>query len=239
MCDFIESNEPHVVFLQEVIQATERTIIDRLGSTYMYFCAGVEFRYYFVAILVRRTPKLIMTANLQVVAFPDSEMGRHVIKASVSFYGVQFELFTSHLESLEENEEERIKQLSTVFKWIAWNQEENASKICIFGGDLNITDQEFNMVGLPPHTADVWEACGSQEESKFTWDMSENDNREWSYPPGLKLRLDRLYLSSRDGSVSAKSFRLVGKDRLPRCKRFPSDHWGLWTEFCVAVCSKQ
>ena len=101
-------------------------------------------------------------------------------------------------------------------------------------------------MGVPPKVLDVWEACGSPSNHRYTWDSKENDNRhEWP----VQLRLDRVYLltgargglrapSSCDGgdggSDKSAGFVLVGKTRLSECGgRFPSDHWGMWVEFKV------
>ena len=235
MCDFIHSKQPHAVFLQEVIPGTEKELLRKLGSSYNYYTALKPlYGYrYFVAILVLKTKDLHVRGKVESVVFRQSTMARHVIKVSVSFLGVDIELLTSHLESLEDYDAERKNQLSTVFKMMSEIQKKNPEKTCIFGGDLNLIDEEFEEVGFPLNTVDVWEACKLPEEHKYTWDMGENDNREWTSPKNLKLRLDKTYLASCDGKVSSKSFSLVGKDRLPGCGRFPSDHWGLWMEFDV------
>lgn len=94
-------------------------------------------------------------------------------------------------------------------------------------------DWEVESVGLPERCIDVWEACGSQKEHRYTWDVSANDNLDWPYPNRPKLRFDRLYLSPSDSQLLPKSFALVGKERLPGIGRFPSDHWGMWAEFEV------
>lgn len=166
--------------------------------------------------------------------FPKSVMGRNALRLPVSYCGVKMELITSHLESMVDYGQERKSQLATVFKTMADIQQMSQDKTCIFGGDLNVCDAEVKAVGLSSNTIDVWEACGSQEKDRYTWDVSENDNLNWKYPNKPKLRFDRIYLSSADGNVSSKSFSLVGKERLPGCNRFCSDHWGLWVEFNIS-----
>ena len=110
---------------------------------------------------------------------------------------------------------------------------QESNKTAIFAGDLNIRDNEVKSVQVPPRIIDVWEACGSVEKHKFTWDTDENDNLEWSFSPrpSSKLRFDRMYLSPSDGKFKPKKFELVGKERIPSCQRFPSDHWGMWAEY--------
>lgn len=235
MCDYIQSKQPHAVFLQEVILGSEKEILKRLGSNYDYYSSPqYHFGYrYFVAILVRKTKGLLVQGNVKYMDFPKSSMTRHVVNVSVAFCGAEIELITSHLESMKDYSAERKDQLSTVFKMMSDIQEKNPEKTCIFGGDLNVRDAEVRAVGLPPNNVDVWEACGSHEEDKFTWNVEENDNLVWQGHFKPKLRFDRIYLASCDGKVSSRSFSLVGKDRLPGCGRFPSDHWGLWMEFDV------
>ena len=140
---------------------------------------------------------------------------------------------TSHLESMKDYASERKRQLKNVFGIMEKLQQ---SKACIFGGDLNVRDAEVASVGLPKSTVDVWEACGSQMKHKYTWDISTNDNLDWPFPNKPKLRFDRLYLSPTDSQLVPKSFELVGRERLPSCDRFPSDHWGMWAEFEVKEC---
>ena len=231
VCNFILSSKPHAVFLQEVVASTEIEILKKLGSLYDYYAApNAAVKYgYFVSILVLKTEGLTVGEELASFDFPRSTMGRHVIKCSAKFYGVEIELLTSHLESMKDYALERKAQLSTVFDTMSKSSKKNL----IFGGDLNLRDAEVKSVGIPPDTVDVWEACGSVQKEKFTWDVSQNDNLHWTSPNKPKCRFDRIYLLSREGGVKAKSFGLVGKGRLPGCGRFPSDHWGVWMEFSV------
>ena len=218
MCELIITRRPTFIFLQEVVQPVERgIIIKRLGESYLYFAPEPRLRYY-VAILVHKSSSVSVRGHLEVTYFPHSQMGRHLLHLPVSYCGVDIDLFTSHLESEKKNGKERCSQLVAVFKTITELQKQSPKTACIFGGDLNVRDHEVTAVGLPPHTVDVWEECGSSEEHIHTY---------------VVLRLDRIYLSSCDGRVRANSFSLVGKQRLPECGRFPSDHWGVWSELEV------
>ena len=110
---------------------------------------------------------------------------------------------------------------------------QRSNRISIFGGDLNLREEEIGRDDLPEDGVDVWEDSGRQKDHQYTWDVSENDNLDWPYPNRPKKRFDRVYLNPDDGALQPKNFELVGKERLQRCGRFPSDHWGLWIEFQV------
>ena len=226
VCEFIRSHTPHAVYLQEVIASTMVSIGDQLCTEYDCYSSPSPPMDYYPAILVRKT-EIETMGPLECFNFPHSDMGRHLLQLPVKFSGVEIQLMTSHLESMEDCDSERKQQLNTVFEFMTKLQQ---SKICIFGGDLNVRDAEVNSVGLPEKTVDVWEACGSQEEHKYTRDILADD---WWYPDEPKLRLDRLYLCPRDRQLHPTSFALVGKERLPGIDRFPSDHWGIWAEFEV------
>ena len=203
-----------------------------LSTTYDCYSAPNPPVHYYPAILVQKYT--VETAgSLDCFDFPQSTMGRHLLQLPVKFVGVEVQLMTSHLESMKDYASERKRQLKNVFGIMDKLQQ---SKTCIFGGDLNVRDAEVASVGLPKKTVDVWEACGSQVEHKYTWDISSNDNLDWQFPNKPKLRFDRLYLSPTDSQLFPKSFELVGRERLPSCDRFPSDHWGMWAEFEVKEC---
>ena len=227
MCDFIASRQPHAVFLQEVIPSTWSTIVGKLDPTYDCFSATTPPVHYYPAILVKRSDVQVR-GSLECLGFPTTSMGRHLLQLPIEFSGVSTHLMTSHLESMKDHGSERKKQLKTVFSIMS---DLHKSKACIFGGDLNLRDSEVKSVGLPQNTVDVWEACGSEEAHKYTWDVGANDNLNWQFPNKPKLRFDRVYLSPSHGKLQPKSFSLVGKERLPSCGRFPSDHWGIWMEF--------
>lgn len=229
VCDIIVSNGPHVVFLQEVVPSTWKIILVRLGGQYDCYCKEATDRYYPV-ILVLKTPDITTVGALKCTPFPTSTMGRHLLELDITYRGVAVHLMASHLESQKDHATERKKQLEAVFGVLNSLQ---ASRTCIFGGDLNVRDEEVAAVGLPANTVDVWQACGGKVADKYTWDVSCNDNLEWPYPNKPKLRFDRTFLGQAKAALRPTSFSLVGKERLPSCKRFPSDHWGLLMEFSL------
>lgn len=110
---------------------------------------------------------------------------------------------------------------------------QKVNKTSLFAGDLNVRNKEVNKIGVPKEVLDVWEACGSDEKHKFTWDTRKNDFFEEKQT--ITARYDRMYLSPSDGRVKPMLFELVGKEKIPiaSCgqESFPSDHWGMWAEF--------
>lgn len=235
VCQLIRSHGPHVVFLQEVVRPTLSVIKSKLGSDYSIHISDKIVFPYFIAILVtKRSAKIVLEGNVGAFDFPGSTMGRHLLQLFIKVCGVPIALYTSHLESTKDFSAERKDQLKQCFEFIK-EQNELFSRVCILGGDLNLRDVEVAKVGLLPSMIDVWEACGSVEEQKYTWDVSENDNLNWPYRNKPKLRFDRLYLCPSDGPhVKTLSFELVGKERVSEIKRFPSDHWGMWCVFDIS-----
>lgn len=97
---------------------------------------------------------------------------------------------------------------------------------------------QLTEIGLPSHVIDVWSATGERPEAKFTWDLTRNDNKVFEgrhyYP---KCRFDRIYLRHPKAGTLVKPvyFELVGLERIPKCQRFASDHWGLLAHFDIQV----
>ena len=88
--------------------------------------------------------------------------------------------------------------------------------------------------GLPNGVLDLWEVTGARPEAKFTWDIVTNDNLNWEHDFKPRLRFDRMYLRHPGTglkTVKPVSFELVGIERLEKCRRFPSDHWGILCHF--------
>ena len=229
VCNFILVKRPHVVYLQEVVnESWGPVIVTKLGQFYDCFCSPDPPDRYYNAIIVLKDDVKVVGGGLKVHDFR-SRMGRHLLQLPVQFCGVDLNVMTSHLESMKDFADERVRQLRVVFEKMTELQKSN--RISIFGGDLNVRDAELKRAHVPDKVVDVWEACGMQKEHKFSWDVSVNDNLDWPYPNRPKLRFDRIYLSPYDGALQPTTFELVGKERLTKCGRFPSDHWGLWMEF--------
>ena len=232
MCQVILLKRPHVVFLQEVVDASwGPVIVTKLSRCYNCYCTPSPPQHYYNAILVLKDAAVNIAEGGLVVHDFRSHMGRHLLQLPIQFSGVEVTVMTSHLESLKDYGEERVRQLKIAFEKMVELQK--ANKISIFGGDLNIREAEIKKAKLSGNVLDVWESCGRQKEHQFTWDVSENDNLHWPYPNRPKARYDRVYLSPSDGALKPMNFELIGKMRLTQCGRFASDHWGLWMEFHV------
>ena len=183
--------------------------------------------------MIRTNTVQTKATSLKSVPFETSIMGRHYLIQPIKFADAKIVVMTSHLESLAENGAERKKQFSEILDYMK-RQNENFN--IIFGGDTNLRDTEVTAVGgVPGGILDAWASCGSALTTKYTWNMAENDNngKEYQRPP--KLRFDRIFVrpAKQAKAIQPSTFTLVGKERLSECKRFASDHWGVWLEFNV------
>lgn len=248
VCCFIKAKLPNAVFLQEVVPHTWSEIVKDLGQIYDCYSPPNPTMSYFAAMLIHKA-SVKTRGPLECLSFTSSAMGRHLLQLPISYAGADIDLLTSHLESTKDCSRERMHQLKIAFEIIEQKCKENVETSCLFGGDLNLRDHEVSKVGIPPGMIDVWEGVGSPLSKKYTWDMKENDNLDWKFVYKPSIRFDRIYLMSGPcGSLRLprleelgeelekgdSRFELVGKVRLSKCgNRFPSDHWGIWSEFRV------
>ena len=220
VCDVIVAKLPDVVYLQEIVPVTWDSINQKLGSTYSFFRKEVPFRYYHI-LLIRKSSGITVEGELEMLQFPDSKQGRFLLQLPVKFHGLEFQLMTSHLESMNHYTTERKAQLKTCFSTM--NEQCNSqSKICILAGDMNLMDREAIQVGVPDGLADTWEASEGRDKdsNKYTWDSSEP-----------RFRLDRMYYGPVDSALCLRKFQLVGASVLSKIGVYPSDHLGLYVEF--------
>ena len=249
VCCFVKAKLPHAVYLQEVVPPTWAEIVRELSPTYDCYSPERPAGYYVAILIHKSTVKTL--GGAQTVHFGSSQMGRSLLQLPVSFAGAKILLLTSHLESTKDRtcSEARRRQLRTTFDLVRTACAQDPDLSCVFGGDLNLRDAEVKEVGLPGGMVDVWEARGAPRSEKFTWDLKTNDNLDWPHPNKPSCRFDRVYLMSgergglsvpsssssrEEGEGQGEGFVLVGKARLRKCGgRFPSDHWGIWTEFEV------
>ncbi|XP_065904770.1 tyrosyl-DNA phosphodiesterase 2-like [Dysidea avara] len=227
VCEKVREIKPDVLFFQEVIPMSWDTLTSYL-SEYQHFCQSNTLPY-FHTIAVHKD-RLEVVGDVAITDFPNSQMLRHLLHCQVKFHGLQLHLFSSHLESTSKEGPERKRQLHEAFNQMATLRSEG--EISIFGGDLNLRDKEVKAVGIPDRAVDLWEACGSSKEYEYTWDISTNDNLTWEFPNKPRMRFDRLYLCPADDQkIKPQKFSLIGTDRVISIGRFPSDHYGIYTEF--------
>lgn len=165
--------------------------------------------------------------------------------------------FTSHLESLKESTDIRKDQLLQIF-----DRQRNlveTGAITVFAGDTNLREAEVSAAEVVKTVAaekkrqengqahakkrrvapknkfvDAWLAAGADPDEKFTWDMTRNDNLQFQGDFKPKARYDRVFLLWPDlWDVQVPSLQLVGKDRLPSCGKFISDHWGICVDLVM------
>ncbi|XP_046350905.2 tyrosyl-DNA phosphodiesterase 2-like isoform X3 [Haliotis rufescens] len=226
VCDTINKEKPHVVFLQEVIPLTLPILSEGCG---MYQVIPGGDNHYFTAIMLRVGH--VQFEESSVTPFPTSMMLRNLLSVKCRVKGIRFQMMTSHLESpvgASNYNDERKSQQVKAFEAM---KEADHDRTVLFGGDTNMIDEEVGT--LPEDIFDLWETTGQRADAKYTYDKRTNDNRAI---PGYKqfMRLDRLYIrhSTPMSQVTQVDFELAGTDRLP-CNRFPSDHWGIQAHFNI------
>ncbi|XP_038051974.1 tyrosyl-DNA phosphodiesterase 2-like [Patiria miniata] len=228
ICRILNSFNPDVIFLQEVIPETCKLICSQL-SNYKPFPASDHA--YFTLILLKKSTVTCLSSKIE--SFPDSAMLRALQIVDCKCAGLDLRLMSSHLESTGQPKaiEERQKQFSRA---VYLMKTAPAEHTVFFGGDTNLRDKEVARFGVPSYIHDVWEMCGSPSGAKYTWDLTQNDNLDWPHPNRPRLRFDRLFLRHPKTAprLEPKTFNLLGTERLP-CHKFPSDHWGIVCDFEV------
>uniref|UniRef100_H2ZAM5 Tyrosyl-DNA phosphodiesterase 2 n=1 Tax=Ciona savignyi TaxID=51511 RepID=H2ZAM5_CIOSA len=224
--------QPDVVMLQEVIMTTF-VYIQAALSDYDVICPFMldesANASYFVAMLVRKSS--FQVYNQSLICFPTSTQGRNVIKVSGKCCGSSITIMTSHLESTKEKSNERVKQLVQICDVMMECQSENV----VFGADTNLRDSEVTRAKRNSEStskiSDIWEFLGSDERTRYLWDLTLNDNQIKG--GNARLRFERLLMrdnSGNHGNLTPVSMETIGTNRLP-CGLFPSDHWGALVTF--------
>ncbi|CAH1797223.1 unnamed protein product [Owenia fusiformis] len=229
--DTILRESPDIVFLQEVIDQTQTQIRERCSNYAMVSAydpnAGMVDQY-FVCIMMKKSTVKCKKGNIDLIEFPNSVMSRNLLKVKAKVKGVEFTLMTSHLESTKDYRNARVAQLQMAFKEM---REAPDDDTVVFGGDLNLRDKE--VPDIPDGIVDLWVNTGSRPEAKYTWDMTRNINLPQMQRFKPRLRFDRLYMrpAKQKRAVKPVYFELIGLEKIHKCGRFPSDHWGLMVHF--------
>ena len=238
VCKQINDTKADVVFLQEVVSASEAIIRSRMEPEYNVFTGqlwkGIPAKYYTVILTRKSTVSLESKKTLD---YDNSRMNRNMLTAKVQVNGVRINMINTHLESTAGFQIERMAQFDRCLKFANECPEHEP---VIIAGDLNMRDRELQAAGgIPPGFYDVWEATGSRQEWEYTWDMGRND----SIPDIQKLariprcRFDRIIIRETKpvGILTPSDFRLIGFQRLQPSFCFASDHWGLKSIFRTKI----
>lgn len=229
VCQIIRDTQADVIFLQEIIPATEAIIRGQLSESHHVIEArewkGYPAEYYTMTLLRKATVNL---KSHQVVDYDLSVMTRNMLVVSVEVNGISVHLINTHLESTKEYSSHRfqqIKQIRSVSKKLLPPNEP-----MIIAGDMNLRDKELeDWGGIPPDWEDAWTATGSRAECRYTWDTLRNDNLKTNfgkYKP--RCRFDRIWFrDSKPSRLVPSQFSLIGIQRLKPHVCFPSDHWGI------------
>lgn len=227
VCDTINKEDPDVVFLQEVVPDSAEIIQEKCP---LYHMIPGNDEGYFVAVMLKTGSTQV--EETKILPFPNTVMMRNLLTVKCTVKGEKVFLMTTHLESTKNYSKARKEQLGQCFTYI---QKREKERTVVFGGDLNLRDNEITEIGgIPESLFDIWEVTGKRPEAKFTWDTQRNDNLEWGARYKPKCRFDRLYIRhSEPSTLKPEYFELIGLERLKSCQRFCSDHWGLLTHFNI------
>lgn len=243
------------------VEASSDTVLQPTTSTYTFHIGDTwaDDLPYFPLLLTRSGLFRDASVDTTAVLFPASRMHRGYICTSgeLTECGLRVAFLTSHLESLKESTKFRQAQLFRIFD----RQRELVEKgvITIFGGDTNLREAEVpasevvktvaaekkrqegweapakrRRVGAKEKLVDAWLAAGAEANEKFTWDTFRNDNLQFDAEFKPRARYDRVFmLWPKDMDVQVPSLKLVGKERLPSCGKFISDHWGVCVDLLL------
>ncbi|KAF4663297.1 Tyrosyl-DNA phosphodiesterase 2 [Perkinsus chesapeaki] len=241
----IAEQRPQIVLLQELVDFNLQWFKRLLSEFYDFYIQSSPALPYFVGILIDRSA-VCVKGPLITDNFSTTKMGRALVSLTGAILlpggnRINLHVATAHLESTKSFGKARIEQLKESFADLRRSVAENGASLAIFGGDLNIRDNEVRealQVGSGEvDIKDSWEACGRPKDAEFTWDMRRNDNLGLKGKP--KARFDRLYFAHcEELKICPMSFKLVGTERcdldeIKGKKRFPSDHFGIEFELKI------
>uniref|UniRef100_A0A914C9Y2 Uncharacterized protein n=1 Tax=Acrobeloides nanus TaxID=290746 RepID=A0A914C9Y2_9BILA len=151
-------------------------------------------------------------------------MGRSMLVVEGEYGDLIIKLINTHLESLRNFASKRKAQFKECIEKL--NQFGNEPGVfAIFGGDLNIRDEE--LCTLPSEIQDAWVAAGQLKEHEYTWDMIRNEPKD-VIMRNARCRFDRIYFT---GIYKNVEFWLDGTERDDVAKCFPSDHFAVCCRF--------
>ncbi|ODM92689.1 5'-tyrosyl-DNA phosphodiesterase [Orchesella cincta] len=96
---------------------------------------------------------------------------------------------------------------------------------------MNLRDWEATGL-IPENMPDLWVQNGSWLSTKYTWDLTENTNKQMPSDRQPRCRFDRFYMrNSVPKAFELRYFGLEGEDEVGETEMFPSDHWPLASDF--------
>ncbi|EAR93582.1 endonuclease/exonuclease/phosphatase family protein (macronuclear) [Tetrahymena thermophila SB210] len=207
--------DPDFICLQEVTQDFLQLIFsdDQICDKY-YFSSSSLVQAYDVLILSK------YPIPFKCRYFP-SEMGRNLLFGVITINDIDISIGTTHLESIDYNDDYRLCQLTAIEDQFKSYQES------ILMGDFNFAKKSEDQ-NIPEGYYDVWHALHPNEEG-HTMQASQQ------YP---SIRFDRIILKQSE-NWKPSHIELIGRDPLPsyQSKQFapfeiitPSDHYGLYLE---------
>lgn len=238
--EIIKKSKVSVVFLQEVVPETVDLLHIYLSDTFEIIEAddscGKKLSYFCVTLVSKNIFTII---HKETFWFYGTVMGRHAIKTLVHLKedpNNKMLIINTHLESTLNFKKERLCQLKQCIVDMIEHQEKQISTI-IFGGDLNIRDQEIKSIYFPSNILDIWEYLGSPKDCKYTWNCCMgNKFFNTNFFSKSKFRYDRVYWmnNNEETCIQPIYMKKVGEKRLSKEHNIlPSDHYGLFIKFNI------
>lgn len=193
---------PDIVLLQEVVPRTFHAhVVPHLKAAgFSTYPDAPSERSYFEVIAVR-SPVL----KSDYIPFSYTSQGRGLSKVCID----GLTILTAHMESEKQGASRRKDQAAWVLEQM------HSSNACIFGGDTNLRESEWE--GLSPiNVSDAWESAGSSKKHRMTWEQNQ-----------FKARYDRVWAQG----LNIRSFETIGTSHVPSINEHPSDHRGVKVEF--------
>ena len=232
VCKIIQDTKADIVFLQEVVPSTEKTIREMLSFDYEIISGsgykGFPSEYFTLSLFRKAT---VVVNSSKKIDYEVSVMTRNMLTANVTVNGVTVNTVNTHFESTKDHRSHRIKQFDECYEFA---KKCPLSEPVIIAGDLNMREKEVaDAGGLPPDMIDAWIATGRKKECEYTWDMMRNDNLDGNFGKFKpRCRFDRILVrDSKPSRLIPSLFNLIGLERLKPHVCFPSDHWGILCVF--------
>lgn len=236
-CNVVVAEKIDVAVFQEVVDDSLEILLQRL-SDFNFLAPAASSSYYYTAICTRRLTCDTSSSSVLHGFYPGTRMERDLLgmeKITLRQSRQSLAVLTSHLESLSQSREERVRQLGLVYEKM--QEARSQHDVVVFGGDTNLRGVEVKQCPLPEGIHNAWNYLGRPPESRHTFDAGKNENiirKGWEGPP-IRTQYDKVFFAN--GQTSArtlrpKAFRLIGKQKLAADSDcVPSDHYGIVCDF--------